>query len=715
MAANRAVWGIELGQCALKAICLRAADKKVEVVDHVHLEHAKILSQPDADRPALIAEAMNKLVQEHDLSGAVLVVGVPGQHTLARFTKLPPVDKKKIPEIVKYEAQQQIPFDMEEVIWDYQVFQDPETMETEVGIFAMRRDLLREHLHPLSSRDLEPGAVQSSPLALFNALKFDGLCGQEPVCILDIGAQNTDLIVVEGESLWTRNIPIGGNSFTEALVKTFKLSFRKAEKLKRDAQKHKYARQIFQAMRPAFADLVAEVQRSIGFFTSSRRGVKLGKIIAMGNAFKLPGMVKFVQQNLGMDVVRPTTFSKLSVKEAPNAPQLVDRLLSFGVAYGLALQGLGIAQITSNLLPPEIAKQVVWRKKTPWFYGVAACLALAAGIVWAKNIRDQGIIDEAAGAQRAVGLSVTTEEEAYPIIEQGPPAHLPIRLRAQAILDAGDSLQKALAEAEGRNEDLRREVENTIKLRANKLVWPAILDHIHDALPELDKDLAEALKKGPEAYRDFLTQKQEEKVEEYFRKNRKQVFIEQLSAYYSSDVMGAFEKEKEQKGRFETSSRRLETGQDLSSTAPLRGFVITLTIRTPNQDDRGNTVVRAFQEKLKGKVFLAAGEPDGSAGKKADSPPIVEFHDDIEVKFEGQTASRDGRTVTGEGPAYRAERFGDPGGTDLTVVADRNLDPVTGEPIEDDWWFTVICVAVPGGIPEATVPAAAAGVYGVTY
>lgn len=106
MAANKSVWGIDLGQCALKAIRLQATESGVEVVDHVYFEHAKILSQPEVDRAALIDEAMKKFLEGRDLTRDTLVVGVPGQHTLARFTKLPPVDKKKIPEIVRYEAQQ---------------------------------------------------------------------------------------------------------------------------------------------------------------------------------------------------------------------------------------------------------------------------------------------------------------------------------------------------------------------------------------------------------------------------------------------------------------------------------------------------------------------------------------------------------------------------------------------------------------------------------
>lgn len=127
MAAAKPVWGIDLGQSALKAIRLRVGEGGVVATDHVYIEHARILSQPDVDRKALIEEAMKKFTEQHDLSKEAIVVGVPGQHTLARFTKLPPVDKKKIPELVQWEAQQQIPFDMEDVIWDYQVFENAGT------------------------------------------------------------------------------------------------------------------------------------------------------------------------------------------------------------------------------------------------------------------------------------------------------------------------------------------------------------------------------------------------------------------------------------------------------------------------------------------------------------------------------------------------------------------------------------------------------------
>ena len=682
MAKNKAVWGIDLGQCVLKAICLRAAGDKVEAVDYAYIEHSRILSQPGVERTEIIAESMKKFLEKHDPSQDTIVVGVPGQHTLARFTKLPPVDKKKIPEIVKYEAQQQIPFDMEEVIWDYQTFENPEAMETEVGIFAMRRELMREHLKFLSDLKLEPGIVQSSPLALYNALRYDGLVGSEPVAILDIGAQNTDLLAVDGNSLWTRNIPIGGNAFTEVLLKTFKLSFNKAENLKRSAGSSKYARQVFQAMRPVFADLVAEIQRSIGFYTSSRRGVKLNKLIAMGNAFRLPGMPKFIQQNLGMEVVRPTTFSRLSATGAPNAPQLMDQLLSFGVAYGLALQGLDLSQITSNLLPPEIAKQVVWQKKTPWFYGAAACLALAACLVWARNISDSRAVAAGEGDGQDSSPPVTIET-ANRIVENGPTGSPAPKVFAEKILQANQVLNSRKSQIE---EDIRAQVakaQEMANLQSKKPVWPKILKMIHAALPTPDPEIVRAIADGPQAFKKLVTSE----PAKYPRDKRRQIFIKEFKAEYSADVI-ATAKLKASPGLSGSptgtpvgGSMFAEAGNE--AAGPIPGFVITLVCQTPyaggNLDGVLSFIQKDFMANLNKEGQREKGMYIGTINYLGSPTPLERLQ-----ASSGSTMSmRD---------AGRSRIVGAP----AEVLA----DPVTGESLSRDWQFEVVFPVVLADKPE---------------
>src|SRR6185295_4774179 len=162
MASGTAVWGIDVGQCALKALKLRQADDgKLEVVAFDIIEHPKILSQPDADRDELIKGALEKFASRNEWQKDKLVIGIPGQQTFSRFTKLPPADPKKINDLVKYEASQQIPFDMDDVVWDYQIFQQKDVPDIEVGIFAVRKDIIRKQLEYFAGVKMAPMAVQT--------------------------------------------------------------------------------------------------------------------------------------------------------------------------------------------------------------------------------------------------------------------------------------------------------------------------------------------------------------------------------------------------------------------------------------------------------------------------------------------------------------------------------------------------------------------------
>src|SRR5690606_38836498 len=189
-----------------------------------------------------------------------------------------------------------------------QLFEDPASPDVEVGIFAMRRELINAHIRRFTDVDLNVQVVQMNPLAVYNAAYADGRI-HGTTMIIDLGAENTDLIIADGETVWLRSIPIGGNSFTEALVKAFKLNFTKAEDLKRNAATSKYARQIFQAMRPVFADLVSEVQRSIGFYASVHRDSRIERVLALGGTFKMPTLQKYLQQNLQVEVEKLDRFA----------------------------------------------------------------------------------------------------------------------------------------------------------------------------------------------------------------------------------------------------------------------------------------------------------------------------------------------------------------------------------------------------------------------
>src|SRR3954463_15550606 len=390
MAKSDAVWGIDIGQCALKALRCRPHDKDekrlgVEAFDYI--EYPKILTQPEANRDELIKEALQQFVSRNDLAGEMVAIAVPGQSGFGRFIKLPPVERKKIPDIVKYEARQQIPFALEDVVWDYQPLIGSEdegyAIETEVGLFAMKRDQVARHLKPLEEANIPVDIIQLAPLAIYNFVCYDRLNVEgayDPAnpppstVIISLGTDTTDLVITNGYRVWQRSIPIGGNHFTKALTKELKLTFAKAEHLKRNAMKAENPKAVFQAMRPVFSDLVAEIQRSIGFFTSNNRNAKLGDMIALGNPMKLPGLQRFLSQNLDQPVKLIDQFEHLVGGTATAGPQFKENQLTFGVAYGLCVQALDAGQLRTNLLPDEIVTTRLVRAKKPWAVAAAAIL-----------------------------------------------------------------------------------------------------------------------------------------------------------------------------------------------------------------------------------------------------------------------------------------------------------------------------------------------------
>ncbi|SIN81056.1 type IV pilus assembly protein PilM [Singulisphaera sp. GP187] len=396
MAKIQAVWALDVGQAALKALKLVPGETPDHVVAEAfdYVEYPKILSQPDADPDQLVREALETFLERNDLKGCKVAISVPGQAGLVKFIKLPPVEKKRIPDIVKFEARQQIPFALEEVVWAYQQIGDEDadadedfTM-AEVGLFAMKRDQINRAILPFRVCGIEVDIVQMGPIALYNYITFDQIKegpppafpGAEPaaegaegeageakppaksggekgsIVLIDIGADNTDLIITDGIRIWQRNVPIGGNHFTRALTKELKLTFAKAEHLKRNATKAPDPRSIFTAMRGVFNDFASEINRSIGFYGSVNRNAKIAKVVGLGNGFKLPGLQKFLQQNLSHEVEKLESFIRLAGDDVKTSPQFQENLPSFGVVYGLALQGLSKSPLRTNLLPPRSSR-----------------------------------------------------------------------------------------------------------------------------------------------------------------------------------------------------------------------------------------------------------------------------------------------------------------------------------------------------------------------
>lgn len=451
-------WGIEIGANAIKALRLQRRGSDVVVADYVYLPFKQVLTTPDLNVEATVQAKLDQLLSKYDLSKSTVMVSVAGNVAFAKFAKLPPVDPKKIPDMVRFEAVQQIPFPIEQVQWDYQVFSQLDSPDVEIGIFAITKERALRLVSCYEAVGLKIDGLTLSSLAVYNALAYDlSLNPNSPgYMFMDIGTAATDVIIVEDGNPWLRTFQIGGNNFTEALVRSFKLSFSKAEKLKREAGTSKYTRQIFQAMRPVFADLVQELQKTLGFYMSMNRDAKLTDLIGVGSTFRLPGLQKFLKQQLQMEVLKLNGFNRISV-EGKQSADFIDRSLDLATAYGLALQGLELELVSANILPTHLVKQRVWRAKQPWMAAAAAVMLGASLAAWGKLAVDRTTYGRA--------LQDSTER-VDPIIQQ-----------AQQYQQSWGLIEKQL--------DPRQQIENLRHIMDYRDVWPGLIADISAAAGSL--------------------------------------------------------------------------------------------------------------------------------------------------------------------------------------------------------------------------------------
>ena len=394
MARGKDVWGIDIGKCGLKALrCSRSSDTGKLVAEAFdYIEYPMLLTQPEADPAELVQNAVEEFLSRNDVAGDRIAVSVPGQAGLSKFIKLPPVEAAKIPDIVTYEARQQIPFPLEQVVWSWQrleggIEESGFVIDAEVALFAMKRDQVARALEPFNKADIEVDILQLAPVALANLIMADKLPPADEIdpdapppsiVLASIGVDSTDLIITNGLRIWQRTMPIGGNNFTRALVQGMRMTFAKAENLKRNAARADDPKKVFQTLRPVFNEFASEMQRSLNYFTGQDRTTTIGTVLLVGNAAKLRGLSDFLSKQLQLEVHRLREFTGLEGNVVIRSPAFMENQLAFGTAYGLALQGLGAASLRTNLLPPESLRDRLIRAKRPWAVVAMLGLLLAA-------------------------------------------------------------------------------------------------------------------------------------------------------------------------------------------------------------------------------------------------------------------------------------------------------------------------------------------------
>jgi type IV pilus assembly protein PilM len=340
----------------------------------------------EAARNSQIAAGVREMLAERQLKGGVVNYCVPAQSVFARFVKLPAVEEEKIERIIAFEAQQNVPFPIEEVVWDYQLVGSETDEQLQVVLVAIKSDLLEGVNGAIEESGLRTSVVDVATMALYNAFRYSYSELIDCSVLVDIGARTTNLLFVEPGKVFSRSVPIGGSSISAAIAKEFAEPIAAAEfRKRRDGFVHlggAYAEpddpevaRVAKIVRSTMTRLHAELMRSISHYRAQQQGGAPARVILCGGSASMPYMREFFQEKLQLPIeffhpLRNVTVDSANTADVGHSAHLLGELV------GLALRSATTCPMELNLRPASVVRAHELTRRRPFFMLAAACFVL---------------------------------------------------------------------------------------------------------------------------------------------------------------------------------------------------------------------------------------------------------------------------------------------------------------------------------------------------
>lgn len=341
-----ALVGLDIGSSAVKVAKLRRSGKacSVAALGVEPLPRGAVVDGAVADRDA-VAGAIRKLFTDHAIRATRVAVSLAGNAVIVKRVTLPEMRPDELGESIYWEAKQCVPFDVEDVHLDYQVLAPPADgagdRTRDVLIVAAKKDRVAEYADVVFRADRVPVVVDVDAFAVQNA--YERSCGASRgglVALLNAGAAAINLNVLDGGCpVFTRDVAIGGNAYTEALQTGLGLEFEDAERLKAGAPAGGLTYGDAEPIVRAVTDrLVMEVGKTLDFFRTAGGAGELRALVLSGGASRTDGLAAALAGDLGVEVAPLDPFREMTAGEGVSGEQLAALAPVAAVAVGLALR-----------------------------------------------------------------------------------------------------------------------------------------------------------------------------------------------------------------------------------------------------------------------------------------------------------------------------------------------------------------------------------------
>jgi type IV pilus assembly protein PilM len=347
---SKAVVGLDIGSSAVKAVELKPAGKGYKVVAFgiEPVPPDSIVDGAIIDSGA-VSEAIRRVFEQKAFKTKEVAASLSGNAVIVKKINLPVMTAAELSESIFWEAEQYIPFDIQDVNIDYQIL-DPGTGSEskgtmEVLLVAAKKEKIADYTGVISQAGRVPVVVDVDAFALQNAFEVNyGLDASTVVVLLNAGASAININILSGgQSVFTRDISIGGNSYTEAVQKELNLPFESAEQAKKglpvDGVDAEAVKPVLHTMTE---NVLLEVQKTFDFFKASATSERIDRVLLSGGASRVDGFAEALEARFGTTIESFNPFgrigfdpAKFGVDDAPNI------LPAAAVAVGLALRRAG--------------------------------------------------------------------------------------------------------------------------------------------------------------------------------------------------------------------------------------------------------------------------------------------------------------------------------------------------------------------------------------
>jgi type IV pilus assembly protein PilM len=345
---SKNVVGLDIGSSAIKLVELKEKGGSYTLVK-LGLERLSPEAIVDGSimDSSMVVETISKLNSEKGVKNSNYATSLSGHSVIIKKISLPAMSPEELAESIQWEAEQYIPFDINDVNLDYVPLNTGTGDNVEVILVAVKKEKINDYTSVISQTGKIPVMVDVDAFALQNAyeLNSDG-DENKVVALVNIGASVTNVNVLSsGNSMFWRDITFGGNQYTDAIQRELSLSFEQAEELKRGHTIGDHTvQQVIPILNSVSEDFAGELRKTLDFFTATSGADRVDEIVLAGGGSGVLNLDAILRDKFGMPVTILDPFRRITVDESEfNPEELAEIAPSMAVAVGLAMRKLGDA------------------------------------------------------------------------------------------------------------------------------------------------------------------------------------------------------------------------------------------------------------------------------------------------------------------------------------------------------------------------------------